>query len=124
MEEIIGKKKIRVEQCLLQKQYLLLFNLTALLCLWEEKAVNRKLIKFLPDYYHTSVKKLTFNTAREEEVFGRNHLSLLLRETYTALLLFYMLLFKKKSRRSYVRFFFLSIIEVVIKRATNAADRT
>jgi len=31
MEEIIGKKKIRVEQCLLQKQYLLLFNLTALL---------------------------------------------------------------------------------------------
>jgi len=32
MEEIIGKKKIRVEQCLLQKQYLLLFNLTALLC--------------------------------------------------------------------------------------------
>jgi len=31
MEEIIGKKKIRVEQCLLQKQFLLLFNLTAIL---------------------------------------------------------------------------------------------
>jgi len=67
---------------------------------------------------------LTFNTAREEEVFGRNHLSLLLlRETYTALLLFYAVVVQKKISKMYVRFF-LSIIEVVIKRATNAADRT
>jgi len=63
---------------------------------------------------------LTFNTAREEEVFGRNHLSLLLRETYTALL-FYAV--QKKNLEDRMFGFFLSIIEVVItKRATNAAD--
>jgi len=63
---------------------------------------------------------LTFNTAREEEVFGRNHLSLLLRETYTALL-FYAV--QKKISKIVCSVFFLSIIEVVItKRATNAAD--
>jgi len=65
---------------------------------------------------------LTFNTAREEEVFGRNHLSLLLlRETYTALLLFYAVVVQKKISKIVCSVFFLSIIEVVIKRATNAA---
>jgi len=91
------------------------------LSLWIEERLNRKLIKFLPDYH--ICKMLTFNTAREEEVFGRNHLSLLLlRETYTALLLFYAVVVQKKNLEDRMFGFFLSIIEVVIKRATN--DRT
>jgi len=91
------------------------------LSLWIEERLNRKLIKFLPDYH--ICKLLTFNTAREEEVFGRNHLSLLLlRETYTALLLFYAVVVQiKKISKIVCSVFFLSIIEVVIKRATNAA---
>jgi len=80
-------------------------------------------------YYH-HLKMLTFDITERGGFFGRNHLSLLLllRETYTALFVCWVVVVQsisniwKKNLEDRMFGFFLSIIEVVIKRATN--DRT